>query len=194
MADHAQADTNTDGRTCPQCGADETGFFCRNCGALLYGEDRVLCPRCHQIVPDGEYCNQCGQGLEGLALHLRQLAMAGDTFWVTSGPDALPDASPDTLPDTSPDTMFQPEETLLQPDESVPLAEPELPDWLQELPVDQLPTGTEPRVYPALRPIVQEREPAPRNNTFLITVIIFMLILLLGLVFLAILILLRTGV
>jgi RNA polymerase subunit RPABC4/transcription elongation factor Spt4 len=178
MDDRKQADTNADGQVCPQCGAAESGFFCRNCGALLHGEDRVLCPRCHQIVPDGEYCNQCGQGLGGLALHLRQLAMAGDDFWVTSGP-----ATP----------LSGPEEAVLQPDESVALAAPELPDWLEELPVEAPAAEGEPRVYPALRPIVQERESPARNNVFLIVVVVFMLVLLLGLVFLAILLLLRTG-
>jgi len=53
-------------RYCPECGSQESGFFCRNCGALLSGEDNVLCPRCHHIVPDGKFCNQCGQGLSGM--------------------------------------------------------------------------------------------------------------------------------
>jgi hypothetical protein len=178
MDDQTLAATDADGRTCPQCGASETGFFCRNCGALLYGEDLVLCPRCHQIVPDGEYCNQCGQGMEGMALRLSQLAMAGDEFWVTSAPDGLP---------------ADPEETLLLPDESVSLAAPELPDWLQELPSKELPAESESRIYPALRPIDEEHDRLPRSGAFLTVVIASILILVLGVTFLAILILVRTG-
>lgn len=177
MDDRVQAETNADGRFCPQCGAAEDGFFCRNCGALLRGKDHVLCPRCHQIVPDGEYCNQCGQGLGGLALHLGQLAFAGDAFWVTSGPPALPAA---------------PEEPIPQPDDSVVLEAPELPDWLQELSVEHIPAEAEPRVYPALQPLVQER--TRRNKIFIVIVISFLIVLFNGLVFLGILILLRTGV
>jgi hypothetical protein len=177
MDDQSQAQTSAGNRFCPECGAAEDGFFCRNCGTLLHGEDRVLCPRCHQVVPDGEHCNQCGQSLSGLALHLRQLALAGDDFWVTSDTPA-PSAGP--------------EETVFQPDDSVALAAPELPDWLQELSTKGLPE-TESHIYPALQPIVQEREGSLRNSSFLAVVIIFMLVLMLGLMFLTILILLRGG-
>jgi hypothetical protein len=178
MDDQSQAQSSAGKRFCPECGTAENGFFCRNCGTLLYGEDRILCPRCHQVVPDGEYCNQCGQSLGGLALHLRQLAIAGDTFWVTS--------------DTPVPVASGPEETVFQPDESVTLAAPELPDWLQELAPEGMPES-ESHIYPALQPIVQERQGALRNSSFLVVVIIFMLVLMLGLMFLTIMILLRGG-
>jgi hypothetical protein len=75
---------------CPECGMEEPGHFCRNCGTLLRGEDLVLCPRCHHIVPGGDFCNRCGQHLGGIALNLRQLALAGDDFWVTAATPASP--------------------------------------------------------------------------------------------------------
>jgi hypothetical protein len=179
MDDQAHAETNAEGHFCPQCGAAENGFFCRNCGALLRGQDRVLCPRCHQVVPDGEYCNQCGQNLSGLALHLQQLALAGDTFWVTSEAAFSPTA---------------PEETSLLPDESVILASPELPDWLHELSAEGVPAEVESHIYPALRPITKQREGTTRNRTFLTVVSVFLFVLIVGLMLLALFILLRGGV
>jgi hypothetical protein len=189
MDDRAQAETNAGSHLCPQCGAAEDGFFCRNCGALLHGEDRVLCPRCRQIVPDGEYCNQCGQSLSGLALHLRQLALAGDTFWVTAGA---------TTPPTSPEPVtFQPDESVtvaaFQPDESVTLAAPELPDWLQELPSAGILAESDDHIYPALTPLAPERAGATRNSAFLVVVVLFILVLMIGLMFLVVMILLRSG-
>jgi hypothetical protein len=178
MDEETQVETNPEGSFCPQCGSEEEGFFCRKCGALLRGEEMVLCPRCHQVVPDGEYCNQCGQGLSGLALHLKQLAMAGDTFWVTSEA---------TIPDSAP------KETILVPDPSVALAPPELPDWLQELPGDRAAREVDSHVYPALRPLQRQRESATKNTSFLVVVIVFLLVLMLGLMFVTIFVLLRGG-
>lgn len=172
-----QVESSSEGRFCPECGAQEDGFFCRSCGTLLYGEERVLCPRCHQIVPDSEFCNQCGQSLGGLALNLRQLAMAGDAFWVTSEA---------TEPSTSP------EPTIFAPDETVALAAPELPDWLQELPTQEAPAEVESRIYPALQPIRGSRQ-AASGNAFLVVVVIFMFILMIGLVALSLFILLSRG-
>jgi len=172
-----QVESSSENRFCPECGAQEEGFFCRKCGTLLYGEERVLCPRCHQIVPDGEFCNQCGQSLGGLALNLRQLAMAGDAFWVTTEatePASDLDASP------------------FAPDETVTLAAPELPDWLQELPAREAPPEVESRIYPALQPIRDNRQ-AASGNTFLIVVVIFMFVLMVGLVALSLFVLLGRG-
>ncbi|MEJ2212235.1 MAG: hypothetical protein P8129_24865, partial [Anaerolineae bacterium] len=80
MEPEAEFETDEEIMFCPECGAEESGYFCRSCGTLLRGEDRILCPRCHEVVPNGDYCNQCGQTLTGFALHLRQLALAGDDF------------------------------------------------------------------------------------------------------------------
>lgn len=153
---------------CPECGAEEEGYFCRNCGALLRGEEMVLCPRCHQIVPEGDYCNCCGQSLGGLALQLRQLALAGDAFWVTSkasGPDEGP------------------ESTSFQPDQSIDLEDAELPDWLHEIPTETAPAEVETRIYPALQPI-RDRESPGTSNRFLTIVILLMLVLMVGLMML----------
>ncbi|MGD9405176.1 MAG: hypothetical protein PVH95_08505, partial [Anaerolineae bacterium] len=129
---------DSEGVFCPECGADEAGYFCRNCGTLIRGEEMVLCPRCRQIVPHGEFCNQCGQKLGVMALDLHQLALAGDDFWVSDGVLELPEET-----DTG----------LLEPDDSVVLAEAELPDWLKELPTESVAAETKPHVYPSLRPI-----------------------------------------
>jgi hypothetical protein len=126
----------------------------------------VLCPRCHQIVPDADYCNQCGQGLSGLALHLQQLALAGDVFWVADE-SAVP--SP-TL-----------EAAVLEPDESVDLADPELPEWLRELPAASAPADVELRVYPALQPIEEERDRTGRG-TFVTVIVLFMFVIMLAIV------------
>jgi len=170
-------DPNPQTQTCPECGTEESGYFCRNCGLLLRGEEMVLCPRCHQVVPDAEYCNQCGQSLSGLALQLQQLAKAGDAFWVTAEPGTLAAAA---------------EPSLFPPDESVRLAEADLPDWLEELNAPLSPPEAQPRVYPALRPIEKERQ-ASRTTRFFITAILLTFILLLGLVFLAVAVLLGRG-
>jgi hypothetical protein len=168
-------------RYCSECGSQESGYFCRNCGALLTGEDNVLCPRCHHIVPDGKFCNQCGQGLSGIGLHLRQLALAGDTFWVASD-EAKPAAA--SLPVEMP---------VLEPDESVQLAQADLPDWLREIPAlpsAAAPARSEEHVYPALKPI--EPMPVQRfQGRFLVAVLLLMLVMLLGIVFMAILAALR---
>jgi hypothetical protein len=119
METQAQDHTNAEDRHCPECGYEEAGHFCRNCGTLLHGDGLVLCPRCRQVVPDGDFCNQCGQGLTGLALGLRQLALAGDAFWVAEDTAMLPSSV---------------EPSLLPPDASVELADAQLPDWLQEVP------------------------------------------------------------
>ncbi len=170
-------------RYCPECGSQESGYFCRNCGALLTGEENVLCPRCHHIVPDGKFCNQCGQGLSGIGLHLRQLALAGDTFWVASGEPAA--AVPAPMPGEAP---------VLEPDESVQLAQADLPDWLREIPALPLaaaPARSEGHVYPALKPI--EAAPVQRSQrSFLVAVLLLMMVMLLGIVFMAILVALRS--
>jgi hypothetical protein len=170
-------------RYCPECGSQESGYFCRNCGALLTGEDNVLCPRCHHIVPDGKFCNQCGQGLSGIGLHLRQLALAGDTFWVASGEATA--AVPTPMPAETP---------VLEPDESVQLAQADLPDWLREIPAlpsAAAPPRSEEHVYPALQPI--EAAPVQRSQrSFLVAVLLLMMVMLLGIVFMAILVSLRS--
>lgn len=159
---------------CPECGSEETGYFCRSCGALLRGGEMVLCPRCHQVVPSGEFCNRCGQGLGELALSLAQLAMAGDTFWVT-------DATSMPVEALEPD--------ILTPDESVALADAALPDWLQALPTESTPANVDLRIYPALRPI-EEKGPTSGQGRFLTLAILLMGILLLGLMGLVAIILL----
>jgi len=177
MDAEAPVESNSKNHFCPECGAQEDGFFCRSCGKLLHGEERILCPRCHQIAPAGEFCNQCGQSLGGLALSLRQLALAGDAFWVTSEA-AEPSPSPEPTP--------------FAPDETIRLAAPELPDWLQELPTREAPAKVESHIYPALQPIRDNRQ-AASGNSFLVVVVIFMFILLLGLVALSLFILLSRG-
>ncbi|MGD8902713.1 MAG: hypothetical protein PVI67_04035 [Anaerolineae bacterium] len=157
---------DSEGVFCPECGADEAGYFCRNCGTLIRGEEMVLCPRCRQIVPHGEFCNQCGQKLGVMALDLHQLALAGDDFWVSDGVLELPEET-----DTG----------LLEPDDSVVLAEAELPDWLKELPTESVAAETKPHVYPSLRPIEEVEQPAPRGR-FLTPVFLFLALLLLALV------------
>jgi RNA polymerase subunit RPABC4/transcription elongation factor Spt4 len=170
-------------RYCPECGSQEDGYFCRNCGALLTGEDNVLCPRCHHIVPNGKFCNQCGQGLSGIGLHLRQLALAGDTFWVASG-------EPTAAVPTSPPA----EAAVLEPDESVELVQADLPDWLREIPAASsaaAPARSEEHIYPALKPIEAKPVQQPQRR-FLVAVLLLMLVLLVGIVFMAILVLSNT--
>jgi hypothetical protein len=142
---------------CPECGSEESGFFCRSCGTLLHGEDMVLCPRCHSIVPEGEFCNQCGQGLSGLALELKQLSTAGKDFWVTS---------------ETAQSLRAPEPAETSALDSMALVDAsELPDWVRELNTSTMPTDVKERVYPALEPIPED-EPAKSNNLFMILVLV----------------------
>jgi hypothetical protein len=164
---------------CPECGHEESGYFCRNCGTLLRGGDRVLCPRCHQIVPGGEFCNQCGQTLGGIALNLQQLAKAGDTFWVTTDDVA---------------SSSQAEPDLTEPDETVALVPAELPDWLQELSPTLAPPDVAKRIYPALSPIQETKQDAVHQRRFfLATIIVLAGLMLVTLVFMTLFILLRAG-
>jgi hypothetical protein len=152
---------------------DESGYFCRNCGTLLRGEEMVLCPRCRQVVPHGEFCNQCGQGLESVALDLQQLSLAGRDFWVSAGAFEQPSALAESA-----------EPAWLEPDESVELAEAEVPDWLKELPADSAPAEVKAHIYPSLQPIIEEAEeqqPA-RQGRLLTPVFVLLALLLLGLV------------
>jgi hypothetical protein len=170
MEPESEPEVTQEGPFCPQCGAEEHGYFCRQCGALLRGEDMVLCPRCHQIVPDGDFCNQCGQGLSGIALHLRQLALAGGDFWVTAAPaDATAPEPPEE------------ESVQFEPDEEVTLEQADLPDWLQDLPKARPPDEVKERIYPSLQPVVEE-PPAGRPSRFLVAVMLLMLMLIAGLV------------
>jgi hypothetical protein len=174
MGPDAELETSPQAQECPECGSQETGFFCRNCGHLLRGEEMVLCPRCHQVVPSGDYCNQCGQGLGAIALHLHQLAMAGDTFWVTSA---------------SGESSSSEELALLEPDETLDLADAEPPDWLQELSTEAAPPEIGPRIYPALQPIEIEST-GSRRNLFFTVIILLMFLVLVGMVVVALLVLL----
>jgi hypothetical protein len=47
----------------------------------------------------------------------------------------------------------------------------ELPDWVKELNTAAMPAEVKDRVYPALEPIPED-EPAPRNNLFMILVLV----------------------
>jgi len=178
----AEVQMAPEGRFCPECGADESGYFCRNCGTLLRGRDRVLCPRCRQVVPNGEFCNQCGQALGGVALNLQQLALAGEDFWVAAMSPAP--AAPQPVPT---------EVGLRAPDESVRLAEAELPDWVTELPVDSAPADVKAHVYPSLRPIESQDKPSSKGGRILTLVILLLGLLLLSLVGLAVMLMLRGG-
>ena len=161
--------------TCPQCGAEEDGFFCRNCGALLRGEDYIFCPRCHQIVPPGEFCNRCGQSLGGIALRLQQLALAGDEFWVTA---SQPPAPPPPAEEVA----------GWEPDETVQLADAELPDWLREIsPESAPPPDVEARIYPALQPIKEEQ--ARSGPSLVMILVLLMFVLMLGIALLALFVL-----
>ncbi len=181
MKPGAELETTDEPISCPECGAAESGYFCRNCGTLLRGEDRVLCPRCHGIVPDAQFCPRCGQGLKGMALNLQQLAMAGEDFWVT-GAGAAPEATPQ-------DGLA----TTWEPDEATPLAAPELPDWLHDLPREKAPVEVQERIYPALRPL--ETEPARKGQSrFLMLVVLLMGAILVGLVAVTIFFLAQGGI
>ena len=178
MESELQDELNPGDSFCPECGVDESGYFCRNCGTLLRGEEMVLCPRCRQVVPHGEFCNQCGQSLDAIALDLQQLALAGNDFWVSAGDLEQPSELPDGM-----------EPALLEPDESVVLAEAEVPDWLRELPNDSAPAEVKAHIYPSLRPIEETEEPV-RQGRFLTPVFILLALLLLGLVFVVVFLLL----
>jgi hypothetical protein len=182
MEPDARVEMGMTGKFCPECGSEETGYFCRSCGTLLHGEDRVLCPRCHQIVPSGDYCNQCGQTLGGIALSLRQLALAGDDFWVMGTTPASPTAPLDVG-----------EATILAPDESVPLADAELPEWLQELPAHSAPDEVKAHVHPSLRP-VEEHGGSPQQGRFITIVLLLLGLVLLALVVAVVFLLMRGGV
>ena len=179
MGSDQQREMGPEDSFCPECGVDESGFFCRNCGTLLRGEDMVLCPRCRQIVPQGEFCNQCGQSLGSIALDLHQLAIAGNDFWVSAA-DAFEESS-----ELSEGMELAP----VEEDESVILAEAELPDWLKELPADSAPAEVKAHIYPSLRPIEEERP--VKKGRFLVPVVLLLALLLLGLVFAAVFLLAR---
>ncbi len=149
---------------CPECGAEETGYFCRSCGTLVQGGDRMLCPRCHRVVPAADYCNECGQGLKNMALTLQQLALAGEDFWMAGGTVPASAAAGTRAPDTA-----------------AALAAPEMPDWLRELPTDKAPVEVQERIYPALQP-VSRPDAIHRENRFLIVVLLLMGVMLIGLV------------
>jgi len=121
-------------------------------------------------VPHGDFCNQCGQGLGAIALDLQQLALAGHDFWVSAG----------TF-EEGPGAADGEEAAQLEPDESVILAEAEVPDWLKELPADAASAEVKAHIYPSLRPIEEREEPA-RQGRFLTPVFVLLALLLLGLV------------
>jgi hypothetical protein len=186
MEQDAPVETGKEDRFCPTCGTEEGGHFCRVCGALLDGEELVLCPRCHQVVPGGQFCNQCGQSLRGIALELRQLAMAGDAFWMTSETDS---GRFKTGLDDPAQADFG---SSLQIDESVRLDDADLPDWLQELASASEPAASEARVYPSLEPIKEGRSTTGPGTLF-VMLILLMFVLMLGLVILTITIALDLG-
>jgi hypothetical protein len=164
----AREDEVTVVRSCPDCGFEEEGYFCRQCGSLIHGGGQILCPRCHQVVPSGEFCNQCGQLLRGIALRLRQLALAGEEFWVTSEVMAI-------------------EESLAgrdEEDDTLELAQGDFPDWLQEIPVRSVEGRGMPRIHPSLEPIATGSW-SLWSSRALILVAILMFILMVGLAFLA---------
>lgn len=172
----ADVEASEDVLVCTECGALETGFFCRECGTLLRGGDLVLCPRCHRVVPDGDYCNQCGQTLTGIALHLRQLALAGDDFMLTS-------AAPAPSPTPASPLIAEPpaDSPSLVPDESVDLEDAQLPDWLTELPKTRAPREVRERIYPTLRP-VDSGEAASGQQRFLLVVVVLLTLALVSIV------------
>lgn len=167
MEPETQVEMSPEGHFCPECGMEETGHFCRNCGALLRGEDLVLCPRCHHIVPGGGFCNRCGQHLGGIALNLKQLALAGDDFWVTAATPASP-----AMP------AGPAESSLVEPDASVVLADAELPDWLKELPVDSALAEVQAHVYPSLTPIQEGKRRTYRGTVLTLALLVLVLLLL----------------
>jgi hypothetical protein len=133
------------------------------------------------VVPNGSYCNQCGQSLMGVALSLQQLDMAGDDFWVAGEDASLSAPSPGSIEG---DSLAGGDYLLAQ--------DAELPDWLRDLTAKSAPTEPGPRIHPSLRPIGAERGPLSRN-TFFTAAIVLMFVLMLGLVFLTLLVVLRGG-
>jgi RNA polymerase subunit RPABC4/transcription elongation factor Spt4 len=180
MDPETQIEMEPDTKFCPECGAEESGYFCRSCGILLRGQDDVLCPRCHRVVPGGDFCNQCGQNMGGIALNLRQLALAGDDFWVTAAA-AVPAAPPGGA-----------DAGVWEPDESVVLADADLPEWLQELPTESAPAEVQAHVYPSLKPIEEERE-FPRQGRLFTVAILLLGLLLLALMFTVVFLLVGGG-
>ena len=179
------ADASDDVLICTECGAAESGFFCRQCGTLLRGDELVLCPRCHRVVPGGDYCNQCGQSLAGIALNLRQLALAGEDFMITSAATpTLPAPARTPVPSASPDTFS------FSPDESIELEDPELPDWLEELPKTRAPREVRERIYPTLRP-VEGTEATGSQGRYLVAVVILLTLALISIVGFVVLLLIR---
>lgn len=177
MEPEVEAETNQQDHFCPECGAEEPGYFCRSCGALLRGDTSVLCPRCRQVVPAGGFCNQCGQGLGGVALTLGQLAMAGEPFWVN---------------DEAPAPAFALEPSVLPPGRSMDLAQAQLPDWLHDLPVDSQPIAGMPHVYPSLEPIGQGSQGGGRG-LFVSVAVLLMGLLLLAMMLMVVVFLVRGG-
>ena len=175
MDPEVETETNQQDHFCPECGSKETGYFCRSCGALLRGDTRVLCPRCRQVVPAGDFCNQCGQGLGGVALTLGQLAMAGEPFWVS---------------DEVPASVLEP--SVLPTDRSMDLAQGEVPDWLHDLSVDSMPLEGQPHVYPSLEPIGQGSQGGGRGQ-FVIVAVLLMGLLLLAMMILVLVFIVRGG-
>jgi hypothetical protein len=134
------------------------------------------------VVPNGEFCNQCGQALGGAALNLQQLAMAGEDFWVAamSPAPAAPQPGPAEV-------------GLRAPDDSVRLAEAELPDWLAELPAGSIPAEVKAHVYPSLIPIQAQDKPSSTRGRILTLIILLLSLLLLSLIGLAVVLMLRGG-
>jgi hypothetical protein len=100
--------------------------------------------------------------------------MAGETFWVSSG-------------GSEPGSLEEPD--LLEPDESLELADAEPPDWLQELSTESAPDEIGPRIYPALEPI-GSKPSGSRRNLFFTAVIVLMFLVLVGMVVVALFVLL----
>jgi hypothetical protein len=117
-----------DSMNCPECGFPETGRFCRRCGKLLHTDALVLCPRCHQAVPEDRYCNACGQILTRTALRLVTLESLGEAFWVPGDEEPEAAALPEWLSDF-PDAAASPAEpgaeTVRAPDEEIGLLQPD---------------------------------------------------------------------
>lgn len=166
MDPEIQANESQEGSFCPECGSEESGYFCRGCGTLLRGEDMVLCPRCHHVVPDGEFCNVCGQTLGGIALNLRQLALAGGDFWVAAT------SPPSSAAGSGDQAGFAPDELLM-------LDKADLPDWLKELSVEEAPPQVQAHTYPSLEPIAENQR---RQGRFVTAVMISLVLLLLALI------------
>ena len=177
MEPEVEAEIKPRDRFCPECGAEETGYFCRSCGALLRGDTRVLCPRCRQVVPAAQFCNQCGQGLGSVALTLGQLAKAGDTFWVT---DAVPE----------PESGLEP--SVLDPDELMELDRADFPDWLEDLSIDTGLNEGQPHIYPSLEPI-RRRRTSGGGGKFVGLAVLLMGLLLFAMMFLVLIFLARGG-